>query len=329
MKKILITGGAGFVGYHLANRLSENLENDIILVDNLQSGQLDIFLKNLIEKKNVKFFNIDLCNIRNLRKNIWTFYDQIYHLAAIVGVEYCMKYPETVLDVNVKSMFNIIELMKENKCGKILFSSSSENYAGGYQYGILPIPTTEDVPLTIKDVFNPRWSYAISKIIGEQLVIHNSKNIYFYSIVRYHNIFGPRMGYKHVIPEVIRRVFLKEEPFKVYGSNQTRTFCYIDDCIDQTIAVMNCETTKGEIINVGNDLEEFKIIDIVNKIFQILNYKVKIELVDGPKGSVERRSPDLSKVRKFIKFSPLTKFEFGIRKTVEWYKKNFEKDKSI
>ena len=310
----------------MANKLSEDLSNNITLIDNLHRGRVDNLFKTLIERENVHFINLDLRNLEELKDNIWSDYEQVYHLAAIVGVKHCVKYPELVLEVNLKSSLNIVQLMKEKKCKKILLSSTSETYADGMELGIIKIPTDEKVPLVIKDVLNPRSSYAVSKIASEQIVIFNSKNNYNYSIVRYHNIFGPRMGYAHVIPEVIKRILKKENPFKVYGYNQSRAFCYVDDAINQTIAVMDSELANSEIFHIGNNTEEIKILDLVKELFRILNYKAEMKCIEPPKGSVDRRSPDTTKINKIMRELYLKSSRDTLKETAKWYQNDFIND---
>ena len=323
MKKVLITGGAGFIGFHLANKISDDPKNDVTIIDDFSKGKNDKEFNALLKRRNITFHNLDLCNLEEIKEKIWRTYDQVYHLAAIVGVKYCMDNPNEVLRVNLKSVLNLLELVKQNKCNKILFASSCEVYASGYDLGIIPIPTDEKVPLVINDLFNPRLTYAASKLIGEQLIAFNSKNNYNFVIVRYHNIFGPRQSSDYVIPAVIKRIKAKENPFKVYGYNQTRSFCFIDDAVYQTMLLMEDSSANNEIYNVGNDKVEIKISELYEKLFNILDYEAELEYIRAPKGSVDRRCPDLSKIRSLKNFKPLMSFEDAIKATIDWNIKNY------
>lgn len=324
MSKILITGGAGFVGYHLANKLSENPADEICIADNLVRGRMDKEFEELLRKPNLRIFSIDLTNLNSV-KEIWNYYNEVYHLAAVVGVKHCMRDPARVLEINLKSTMNITQLMIENGCKKIVFSSTCETYAGGFELGIVKVPTDERVPVSVSDIRNPRFSYAVSKIAGEQLVIFNAKDNYDYTIVRYHNIFGPRMGYSHVIPEILKRVYQKENPFKIYGYDQTRAFCYVDDGVEQTIACMRNSSTDGEIVHVGNDQEEILIKVLVKKIFDLLDYKPEVLEVPAPPGSVKRRCPDISKVKRLTGVKPEVCLDEALKKTVDWYWEEIKK----
>jgi UDP-glucose 4-epimerase len=323
MSKVLITGGAGFIGFHLAKKLSVDSSNTICIADNLKRGRTDEDFNQLLLKPNVEFCNVDLTNVDSMKK-IWNNYDEVYHLAAIVGVKHCTKDPAGVLNSNIKSTMNIIQLVIENQCKKLVFSSTSETYSGGFELGIVKIPTNETVPLCIVDIKNPRFSYAVSKIAGEQLVIFNSQDKYKFSIVRYHNIFGPRMGYAHVIPEILKRIYQKEMPFKIYGFDQTRSFCYVEDAVSQTISCMESNAADGEIIHIGNNQEEIMIKDLVKKIFDLVNYNVDTLEMPAPLGSVTRRCPDISKLVSLTSAYPAITLDEGLKKTVEWYWKQLE-----
>ncbi len=319
MSKILITGAAGFVGYHLANHLSKNSENQLVLADNLRRGRIDTLFKELIERPNVQFQQVNLMNLEEMKEKVWQYYDHVYHLAAIIGVKHCMNNPALVLDVNIITTMNVIKLVKENRCKRILFSSSCETYASSFDLGIVQVPTNEKVPLSIKDIYNPRMSYASSKLVGEQLVIFNSKDNYEYVIVRYHNIYGPRMGYAHFLPEVVKRIVNKEDPFLVYGYNQTRAFCYISDAIKQTVLAMSSDKTKNEILHVGNSSEESKILRGVKILLDGLDHHPELKLVEPPLGSVDRRCPNTTKIKELTGFHPEVSLEEGFQKTMQWY----------
>ena len=240
MKKILVTGGAGFIGYTICKFLAEDPENDIHIIDNFAKGRNDDEFKALIEKNNVTFFNRDLTN-QNTYSEIDNYYNQIYHVAATVGVKTVTNNPVETLKNNTFSTLFLLEYLKRMKTpNKILFASSCENYAGSITCCNVQIPTPENVPLCIEDIFNPRWTYAISKILGEAACIHYSQQYHFdAAIVRYHNIFGPRMGIEHVIPEFILRLKKNSKLFEMYGGDQFRTFCYCTDAAKMTIHVMN------------------------------------------------------------------------------------------
>lgn len=320
LKKIMVTGGAGFVGFVISKILSEDCNNEVHIIDNLSKEGKDEFFKELIERPNVTFYKLDLTDI-DIYKKLENDYDQIYHLAAIVGVEKVMKLPLQTLENNTLSTIYLLDFVKKMKRKpKLLFTSSCENYAGSVELGIAEVPTTENIPLCINDIFNPRWTYACSKILGELAFFHygnefNSK----VRIVRYHNIYGPRMGNNHVIPEFILRILNKEDPFLMYGGNQYRTFCYVYDAAKMTIQVM--ERSQDILYNIGSDETETLIKDIAMYLFDIANFYPKIIEKDPPKGSILRRKPDMSKLKKESLFVYETSFKDGLKKTYNWYEK--------
>ena len=324
MKKVLVTGGAGFIGYHLSKHLAKE-GNEVTIVDNLFRGKMDNELKELIGMENVKYIGADLTDYNSFEK-LDVYFDYVYHLAAINGTRYFYEIPNKVLRTNILSTINILDWFVKSECKKILFSSSSETYAGAMRKSRLPIPTPEDVPLCIEDVKNSRWSYAGSKIIGELLFINYAKKYDFnMTIVRYHNIYGPRMGYEHVIPEFLLRIYKKMDPFPVYG-NTSRAFCYIDDAIEATELVMKNKNCNGEVLNIGNDLEEINMVDLAKTMFKILNYNAKIDIKSTPEGSVDRRCPNINKLKTLTGYKPKISLKEGIELTHKYYHRYFKKE---
>ncbi len=326
MSKILITGGTGFIGYHLAKKLSEKKENEIVLVDNFFRSELDHDMKTLLQKSNIKLVHADLGN-REAWEDIGGGYYYVYHLAGVNGTRLFYEIPFEVLSIGITTSLYAIKwfrTLNNNPKAKILYTSSNEAYAGALEaFGKLPLPTPEDVPLVISDPYNPRWSYAGQKLIGELLFIHGSKAHNFrMSIVRPHNFYGPREGYEHVIPEIIERIKTRVEPFPIYGADDTRSFCYIDDAVDAIIAVMESEKTDGGTYHIGTN-EETKIKDLIDKIFAIMVYRPKkLDINNSPKGSVKRRLPHVSKIKNHTGWEAKVKLDQGLKKMIEWYEAN-------
>ncbi len=323
MAKILLIGGAGFIGYHLAYRLSASPDNQIVVCDDLSRGKMDRdFSDFLSQSDNVHFIKADLTDPGQFQK-LDDDYDYVYMLAAIVGVRYTSEIPHKVIRVNSLLTINTLDWMAGSRCRKILFASTSETYAGAVNRGYAPIPTPEDVPLMIDDIHNSRYTYAITKILGESAFINYARVHGFEaSIVRYHNVYGPRMGWEHVIPEFILRILDRESPFKVYGADHTRSFCYVSDAVSATIEVMESQGANLEIFNVGNDREEIRIGDLLQKMLKIAGYDPQIEIHEAPPGSVKRRCPDISKLRSVLEFQPRVTLDEGLKATYSWYSRN-------
>ena len=252
MKKVLLLGGAGFIGLQIAKELSAREDHHVVICDNLfrTTGEKDEALVSLESLPNVTVIEADLTTAEayeSLPKNI----DEAYMLASIVGVDYANNVPHEIVRINTAIIFYSLEWLREVKPKKVLFTSTSECYAGTIEEFDYAIPTPEAVPLCISDIKHPRFSYAVTKMLGECGVINYAHSGYFESVVvRYHNVYGPRMGFKHVIPHVVQRFLDKETPFKLYGHDQTRSFNYIDDAVTGTIAAME-KGGNREIYHIG------------------------------------------------------------------------------
>ena len=304
--KILITGGTGFIGSYMARYLSKN--HDVTICDNNFRGTIDDSISH------IKFVQCDLTVKKELNK-LDTDFDSVYHFAAINGTGNFYDIPHQVLRVNTLANINILDWCVENGIKKILSTSSSEVYAATKNK---EIPTKESVDLTIDNIYNSRYSYAGSKILGELLFLsYHDKMGLDVRIVRPHNVYGARMGFKHVIPQVIERICKKENPFKIYGYNQTRAFCHIDDAVKAFELIMNSDKCSGKVVHLGTN-EETKILDLVQSLFDISRYDPKIELVDPPLGSVDRRCPDISLLSS-IGYEPKVKLYDGLLSSYKWY----------
>ncbi len=325
MKRVLITGGAGFVGHHLAKRLAIQ-GYDVTIADNFFRGRRDVDFEELLALSNVTFVECDLT-----KPESWDMlgvgFDHVYHLVGINGTKLFYSIPHEVLRIGVSTTMNALDWFrtKNNKPdAKILYTSSNEAYASTLEaFGTLPIPTPENVPLVIADTYNPRWSYGGQKLIGELFFIHYSKAYNFrMSIVRPHNFYGPRAGYDHVIPEIIERVSAKTDPFTIFGADDTRSFCYIDDAVEAIQAVMESSTTDGGTYHIGTK-DETVIQDLIEEIFSIMQWHpTKVETKNSPEGSVKRRLADVSKTKQHTGREARTPLTEGLKKTIEWYVKN-------
>lgn len=325
MKKILITGGAGFIGYHLSRQLLKEADVEFTLVDNLKRGRMDADFEELLKNPRVKFLNLDLTDLKSY-ENLGSGYEHVYHLAAINGTKLFYEIPHEVLRVNTLSLIYMLEWFKDkNSEGKFCFTSSNEAYAGGLSaFNQLPIPTPEKVPLVIDDTYNPRWSYASTKLVGELFVINYAKMYNFRAlIVRPHNFYGPRAGYKgHVIPDFSERIAAKVDPFPIYGADDTRTFCYIDDAMRAMQMLMDSSKTDGqpiETVHIG-DFREITMKQLAEIMFEVTGWQPKeLDIKTSPPGSVKRRLADVSKLQNLTGWKPEVSLEEGLKRTFDWY----------
>lgn len=333
MKKILITGGAGFIGYHLAKHLLKEYGDgvELVLVDNLQRGRIDDDFKKLLEDKRVTFLNLDLTDLASYEK-LGNGYDNVYHLAAINGTKLFYEMPQEVLRINALSLIYMLEWFRKNNAnGKFCFTSSNETYASAlFAFGQLPIPTPEKVPFVIDDPYNARWSYASTKLVGELFVIHYAKAYNFRALlVRPHNFYGPRAGYHgHVIPDFSERIAARVDPFPIFGADETRTFCYVSDAVRAMQMLMDSPKTDGqpiETVHIG-DFHEITMKGLAEKLFEVTGWKPKaLDIKTAPPGSVKRRLADVSKLQAFTGWKPEVSLEDGLKRTYDWYLANPEK----
>ena len=327
MAKVLVLGGAGFIGYHLVKRLAENLDHRITLVDNLSRGELDPALDEVLAKyPRVELVTGDLSAPDTLGR-IGSPFDMVYLLAGMVGVRNVESDPAKVIHTNVTIILNTLEWVRKVGCGRLLFASTSETYAGSVSLGVAPIPTAENVPLAVLDVQHPRFSYAISKLLGEAAVTHYARTYGFEAvIVRYHNVYGPRMGFDHVIPELIERICQGQDPLQVYGLEQTRAFCYVTDVVEASQALMGCRLDGCELVHVGNDREEITIKELLSKLLDVADFHPEILALPAPSGAVNRRCPDITKLRALTGFEPAVDIASGLAHTWGWYRQKLGRD---
>jgi len=318
MAKALILGGAGFIGYHLAARLvSEG--HAVTLVDDLSRGRRDREVEALCLRPGVALVQADLTR-HDALAGLPRRWDQVYMLAAVVGVRNVETDPARVVRVNTLSLMHLLDWLGPES-GVLFFASTGETYAGGVSAGLVPTPTPEDVPLSVPDVAAPRFAYAASKILGEAAVIHTARARGLRAVIgRFHNVYGPRMGADHVIPELSLRALRCEDPFRVYGADQRRAFCHVSDAVEAMLRIMGLEAAWGQIINIGNDTEETRIEDLARLVRREAGFEPQLDRVPAPAGSVARRCPDIGRLRALTGFVPKVSLEAGVRETFTWYR---------
>lgn len=318
MKNILVLGGSGFIGREIVRKLLIGSDCKITVADIKSHEVLEEIINDEKFSKRLRIHLADYSK-KEAFKDLTESFDEVYMLAAIVGVNNTIQNPEKVIDINTRLTLNTIDWASKNPIKKLLFSSSSENYAGSSDLGIAEIPTNEDVPLTISDILHPRWTYALTKMHGESAFIHSSRvDGYDCTIVRYQNIIGPRMGFNHAIPHIVERFINNHDPFLVYGHSQTRAFCYIDDAVKGTIAAMESQSSNEQIYHIGNS-QEITIDELTRYIGSIIGFKGEYKNAPTYPGSVNRRCPDISKAELDLGYAPEFSWQDAVQKTVEWY----------
>lgn len=304
-KKILITGGAGFIGSCLAEKLISDPENFVVLVDDLSSG--DIRKLPDSSKDNWRFVKCDVNNYRDIAEvMLANHFDYVFHYAAFVGVQQTQANPIKVLR-DIKGLEHIFDLSKNMGVKRVFFASSSEVYGEP-----VDLPQNEETtPL------NSRIPYAVVKNAGEAFLKSYKKEFDLdYTIFRFFNTYGPKQSVDFVMSRFIA-LALKNKPITIYGDGlQTRTFCFIDDNVEATSRAFYDNAYVNDVINIGSDIE-ISIIDLAKLIIKLTGSSSKIKYMPPlPEGDMKRRYPDISKMRGLLKDKPVS-IEYGIKKILE------------
>ena len=306
--KILVTGGAGFVGSALAEKLADNADNFVVVVDNLLTGSA---AKVPVSRhNNVKFIKADVNDFSDISSIFYAYsFDYIFHYAAVVGVSRTLDHPSWVLK-DLVGLKNVLDLSKNTGVKRVYFSSSSEVYGEPVEY-----PQNETTtPL------NSRLPYAIVKNLGEAyLRAYKQEFDLDFTIFRFFNTYGPKQSTDFVMSKFIEAA-LVDKDITIYGDgSQTRTFCYVDDNIEACLNAFYTHRFVNDVINVGND-HEITILQLAQTVKKVLKSNSKIVHLPALKeGDMTRRCPDISKM-KILLNREMTSLESGMEKVVEVFK---------
>ena len=328
MKEVLVLGGGGFIGRNIVDFLVNRGDCNVTAADIKEGSNWHEISNNEKTCDRFKAVIADFTEINafdNLNQN----FDEVYMLAAVIGVNRTLKSPQDVIRINTLLTMNTLEWISRNPIKRLLFSSSSENYAGTSDLFNTQIPTAENVPLCIGDVKHPRWTYAMTKMHGESAFIHSAQSYnYECTVVRYQNIIGPEMGFGHAIPHIVERFVKGEEsPFKIYGHDQTRAFCYIDDAVKGTVGAMESDKAAGEIYHIGKQ-DEINMETLTIYIGELMDYTSEYEVAITYPGSVARRCPNIDKAKADFGYSPNIDWKKAVRLTTDWYREFFTSGQS-
>lgn len=319
MNTVLITGGAGFIGHHLVRSLSMN--NKVLVLDNYSRGE-KTRLNEISHNIEIKF-----CDIQRYEEiiSVTEGYEisTVYHLAAINGTENFYKIPIEIMDVGILGCMNMLKFMVDREIKKGVFASSAEVY----QESAI-IPTPEMVPLVVPDVTNPRYSYGLSKIYTEyyayQFGLANNLDI---SIFRPHNVYGPDMGLKHVVPELLMQLlkgsFSSEKiEIRPKGSlDAKRAFCYVDDVVEG-LKILTKKNRGVNVYNVGNT-DVIIMRELLDNLSVLSNIPYElVPTLDTHAGGTKLRCPDISKIKE-LGYNPKVSIVEGLSKTIDWYRRNY------
>ena len=314
-KRVLITGGLGFIGAALSRRLAQS-GYVVRVLDNGMRGSVERLGP---ECESIHVVRADVRDSDAVHEAVRGC-DMVCHLAYVNGTRYFYEKSDLVLDIAVKGMVNVLDACKAHRVKEFLLASSSEVYQTP-----AVIPTPEDVPLVVPDLHNPRYSYGGGKIISELLAIHvGACFMDRVVIVRPHNVYGPDMGWEHVIPELAVRIHGATKaagsakavvPFLGDGS-QTRAFVFIDDFVDGVCRVLERGEHK-EVYHIGTT-EETRIGEVARLIAEHMGVDVRFTARPAPRGETAKRVPDIRKLRA-LGYAPRVDFRTGLSRTLDWY----------
>jgi UDP-glucose 4-epimerase len=327
-KKVLLLGGAGFIGFNIADYLARNRNYELTIADNFARGKQDDHFQSLVNEFGIRVVEGDFTDPSTYEK-LDAQYDQVYMLASVVGVDNANSIPHEIIRINTALIYNTLEWVRRSQVGKVLFTSTSECYAGTIEAFGYTTPTPEEVPLCIQEIGHPRFTYAVTKMLGESGFLNYARILGFETtIVRYHNVYGPRMGFKHVIPHLAVRFRKGETPFKVYGHDQTRAFCYITDAVEGTVLAMERPGTNMQTYHIGTQ-DEISIGDLIHYTGELMDFKGVYENAPTYPGSVSRRCPDITKARTHLGYEPKVMWKEGLKRTMDWYNKYLDSGKLV
>ena len=316
-QRILVTGSAGFIGFHLCKSLLED-DYEVLGIDNL-NDYYDLNLKlarleKLKPYKNFKFEKVDIAHRESIAKLFQSFNPtKVVNLAAQAGVRYSIENPYVYMDSNLVGFLNIIELCRHNKIEGLIYASSSSVYGGN-----------EKIPFDVKDrVDKPLALYGVTKRANE-LIAHSYSHLYGLHTtgLRYFTVYGP-WGRPDMAMFIFTKKIFAGEPIPVFNNgDMKRDFTYIDDIISGTKSAID-KNYKCEIFNLGNHRSE-KLMDVVSLIEKNLYQKAEIELLPMQPGDVPESFADIEKSNRMLGFKPKTNVDIGIMYFIKWYKEFYQ-----
>ena len=312
--KVLVTGGSGFLGSALVKRLLTDGYDVSVLDDNSRgsASRLEAVIND------IKFIQGDVRDPNVVDKAVKDV-EWIYHLAFINGTRFFYEKPGSILDVGIRGALNTMDSAQKYGIDKYILASSSEVYQEPER-----IPTDENERAIIPDVKNPRFSYGGGKLISELLTFHYLKNVNTKIIFRPHNVYGPNMGWEHVVPDLMRKVRVISQEnnsnildFPIQGNgSETRAFCFIDDATDGVIKLSE-KGKDNEIFHLGTN-QEISISNLVQLIGKITGFNLRIQASAAPEGGTPRRCPNISKLSK-LGYNPAVTLNEGLKHCWHWY----------
>ncbi len=320
MQNVLITGGAGFIGHALAKRLVDGGAR-VTLVDNFSRGRRDADLERLLENPAVTAVTADLLEPGAL-DGLGDDFDAVVHLAALLGVANVISRPYETLAKNAILTHEALKFaIRQRDLKSFVFASTSEVYAGTLFAGQLQFPTPETSLLALPDLSAPRTTYMLSKLYGEAMALQAQVPAV---IIRPHNVYGPRMGVEHVVPELMKRMHQAEPgaELEIFSPTHMRTFCFIDDAVALIEGLMREPSSAGRAWNVGTQAPEWTIMQVAETVRGVVGADVRLTGAPDTAGSPSRRCPDMSATNAQTGITERVSLEDGAARTWAWYRQN-------
>ena len=318
MERVLVTGGAGFLGSYICESLLK-MEKSVIALDVSDGSKIE----HLIGKKNFQFIQGSILDNDLMEREV-SKADIVFHFAAIANPKRYIQEPLTVLEIDLQASLNIFKIAAMHKT-KVVFASTSELYGKNSD-----IPWKEDDERVLGSTAINRWCYSTAKAASEHyLYAYQQQKGLVFVTVRFFNVYGPReddLGTGRVMPVFLNQFFTNDK-ITVHGDGrQTRSFAYIDDVTKAILAVSFSEKAEGQAFNIGSE-NETSVLELAQIMSQVGNFKSEIIFIPhvevfGPSyEDIPRRCPNASKIKKFVNWETTTSLEDGIKKTIEYYRK--------
>jgi nucleoside-diphosphate-sugar epimerase len=309
-RKILITGGAGFIGSHLVERLVET--DQITVFDNFRRDALSFTLSK--KHPNLTLVTGNVLNAKALERTI-PGHEIVVHLAAIAGVTSYERNPLLTLEVDAWGTYNILKIAAQNHIKQVILSSSSEVY-GPYATQVSETALTTQGPAT-----ESRWSYGVGKLVGDHFAFAFTKMTDLpITIMRPFNIYGPRQIGEGAVQIFIKQA-LRNEDITINGDGkQKRAWTFIDDCVDGFISSIGNSHAFAQIFNIGNPFTMITVYELAKMVIRLAKSKSQIRMQPLKGAEIIARSPDIRKAKKLLDYNPKVSFEDGLKKTILWFR---------
>ncbi len=320
-KKILITGGGGFIGNALAERLAG--QNEVVLFDR-NFKQNSFAFSALKDNKNISLVEGDILDLPTVTRIVKDA-QVVIHTAAILGVQEVIRHSTYTLDVNYGGTSNILKAAADNPdCQRVIYFSTSEIFGGD------AFRATENSRTVLSSIQDARWCYGIGKLAAEQLALgyFREKKLPVV-VIRPFNVFGPGRVGDHVMLRFIVNA-LKNKDLEVYGDGtQIRAWCYIDDFCKAILQCIDIEGAVGQAFNIGNPLNTLTIYDLAKRVVALCGSKSKVIFKTLDFIDIDIRVPNTNKARDVLGFVPVIELEEGVSRTIDWVKKHADEIDSM